>query len=97
MNYETMPFGKYKGEFIEEIPSNYLIYSLENFDVPTDLKDVIKFEICKRLDLDADISIFMDDVRSIYKKLCKKHHPDVGGSNQAMQAINEFNNELKKL
>lgn len=28
--YYTMPFGKYKGEYLEDIPTSYLIWVLEN-------------------------------------------------------------------
>ena len=52
MNYETMPFGKYKGVFINDIPSNYLIHSLESFDLPELLKDQLKEEVYKRIGLE---------------------------------------------
>lgn len=49
MNYEVFPFGKYKGVQISELPSNYLMYAVENFNLPIELEDELKFEILNRL------------------------------------------------
>lgn len=38
MNYEKMPFGKYKGVKIEDLPTEYMAYALEKFDLPDELK-----------------------------------------------------------
>lgn len=49
MYYEVFPFGKYKGMRIEEIPSTYLVYSLEKFELPKELQSHIYFTILGRL------------------------------------------------
>ena len=32
----------------------------------------------------------LEKIQSAYRKLAKKHHPDRGGSHEAMVALNEF-------
>ena len=38
----TMPFGKYKGEFLEDIPIQYLDWMLENADLKNNIKNRIR-------------------------------------------------------
>ena len=97
MIYETMPFGKYKGYLISEIPSNYLVYGLEAFELPEELKESIKEEVCDRLQIDNSGDYNSFKIKDAYKKMSKKYHPDLGGSTEAMQAINEFNSLLKSI
>ena len=89
-----MPFGKYKGVCISEIPTNYLAYGLESFELPEELKESMKEEVCDRLKISSQ-SYDSSKIKEVYKRLSKKYHPDLGGSNEAMQAINEFNALLK--
>ncbi len=38
----------------------------------------------------------LDDLKTVYRDLCKKHHPDLGGDTATMQAINaEYSKILK--
>ena len=37
-----------------------------------------------------------DFLKATYKNMCKKYHPDKGGTNEAMAAINDFYNILIK-
>lgn len=56
---------------------------------------VLAFGLLDRIGFDYS---FVTNVRnkytSIRKKLAMKYHPDKGGSTEAMQAINEFYDEL---
>lgn len=92
MNYLTFPFGKYKGFRIQEIPINYIVYALQNMDLPEELNDQLRDVLIEQLDLSFGDSV---NVKSAYRIMCKKHHPDMGGSAYAMQIINEFYNLLK--
>ena len=92
MNYQAMPFGKFKGVFITEIPTNYLCYAIEEFDLPVELQNQIKFEISIRLDI-APVEISNkteQDFKNAYRKLSVKYHPDKGGSGLEMKVLNEF-------
>lgn len=92
MNYEAMPFGKFKGVRITEIPTNYLCYAVEEFELPIELENQIKFEISIRLDLvPINISNSVEqDFKNAYRKLSVKYHPDKGGSGIEMKVLNEF-------
>jgi hypothetical protein len=75
------------------IPSNYLIHSLESFVLETELSDCIKEEIFKRLSIDNDNS----KISEVYNFLMKKYNiVQDDGSNQACNAIQEFNNLIKQ-
>lgn len=44
-----MPFGKYKGQEVEDIPSGYLLYILENgTDLPTSLINEMESQLAMR-------------------------------------------------
>lgn len=90
MNYETMPFGKFKGVRITEIPTNYLCYAVEEFELPIELQNQIKFEISIRLDLVPISNNVEQDFKNAYRKLSVKYHPDKGGSGIEMKVLNEF-------
>ena len=93
MNYTVFPFGKFKGVAIHAIESNYIVYALENFDLPDDLKNQLRYEIFNRFSIQTD-EIDSYKVSAVYKKLANIYHPDKGGSDLAMQAINQFKSEL---
>jgi hypothetical protein len=87
-----MPFGKFKNINIENIDANYLNWLLEN---STNLDFYLKNYILKHLNnISIDINN-KNEIRQIYISLCKKYHPDNGGSNEAMAAINDFYSILK--
>lgn len=93
MNYTVFPFGKFKGVAIHAIESNYIVYALENFDLPDDLKNQLRNEIFIRFSIRTD-KIDIWEINAVYKKLANIYHPDKGGSDLAMQAINQFKSEL---
>ncbi len=41
--------------------------------------------------------ITTDAVKTLFRKLSKKYHPDIGGSNEAMKALGEFRDEVVKI
>ena len=89
-----MKFGKFKGSDISEIPDSYLQWLSSNVQLREPLASVIWEELqerglepepmptAKRLDADK--------VRTVYRMLSQKWHPDHGGDTEAMKAINEF-------
>lgn len=96
MQYQVMPFGKFKGVPVNELPHTYLAYALTTFDLPVELKNTLSFELLDRIGFDYSFNIVECERRysAIRKKLAIRFHPDKGGSNEAMQAVNEFYNEL---
>jgi uncharacterized protein (DUF3820 family) len=105
MSYTRMPFGKYKGIEIPELPSNYLLYALETFDLPEELTMVLTTTLYDRLVSLPNCGVYFENIvlkvgieehkiKAAYKALTLKYHPDKGGSHEAMQAINEFRDLL---
>lgn len=91
MKFIKFPFGKFKGVDIREIESTYLVYALENFSLPDELSSAILYEISARLgNVILNDAITKEHITFAYKKLALIYHPDKGGSDLAMQAINDF-------
>jgi hypothetical protein len=90
MNYQTMPFGKFKGTLIKELPTNYIAYALESFELPDELTGKLKDEICERLYLFPKSIPLAKNFNDVYRKLAVKYHPDRGGSGIEMKVLNEF-------
>jgi len=98
MNYEKFPWGKYKGHKISSIESTYIVYALESFDLPIELHEALINELQKRFSIGVDEYNEITPIRvgTIYRELSKQFHPDAGGSDSAMQAINRFREMLLK-
>ncbi len=96
-------FGKYAGYPLCDIPASYLGMALETFTIPEPLAHQCRAELLHRFGLmqplpsQTEVTAAPDDkMKAIYRKLATKYHPDKGGSTQAMQAVNEFYQELSR-
>lgn len=65
MYYEVFPFGKYKGVKLNELPSTYIVLSLEQFDLPTELVNELYKILLGRLKV---FSIMELKVKTLSKK-----------------------------
>jgi hypothetical protein len=94
-----MPFGKHRGLPLEEVPDSYLMWILDN--VTLDNRPSLREAIRLRLGLprtDSRTGANLDGlVKSWYRRLSMDFHPDRGGSHEAMIAINEAHERLRKL
>jgi hypothetical protein len=95
-----MPFGKYHGADLEDIPDSYLewLFNLEDLREP--LRSAVILErAARRRDYydepSANMPDVQDRVRSAYRELSLKYHPDHGGNHIAQCAINEFYERLR--
>jgi len=92
-----MPFGKYKGCEVADLPKSYLDWLYHNVE----LRGTLEIEVARAL---LGPSPYFDElpepepgkVKRIYRELALKWHPDRGGSVQAMQAVNEFYERLNE-
>ena len=100
---KTMPFGKYKGQKISQIPSDYLEWAMGvAYD---DLLAAIKQELNLRNGISGgtvefligknQIKMFQELIRVGYRELTKKYHPDKGGKTEDMQTLNAINSTLE--
>lgn len=88
-----MPFGKFKGHEVGEIPEDYLLWLTEHVDLREPLLSYVKIA----LDV-QDRAIMLSDnrIRQAYRKAVKEFHPDAGGNDMAMAAINRFYELLRE-
>lgn len=93
----TMPFGKHKGEDLEDIPEPYLVWVLDHCELKS---PTLEAEIKRVLGLGPSTDTFLrpsvDDLKPVYRRMASKYHPDRGGSTEAMVAVNEFWEEINK-
>lgn len=103
-----MPFGKHKGELLEDVPESYLRWLLRNCD----LGPVIRGAILETLGEEDDDEpepprqapprqappgskeTMEAEVQRLRRKYAASYHPDRGGSHDAMKAVNGFADEL---
>jgi len=88
-----IPFGKYRGAFINQLPTEYLEW-LTTIDVREPLATKIKEEYERRLydqsAIESPMTLrLVDEIISAgVRVLARTHHPDAGGEHDEMVAIN---------
>jgi hypothetical protein len=94
-----MPFGKWRGHDLSEIPLNYLQWLWGNAELRGRLLEAVCYEIQSRQDSFAMPTAKVDagHIQKVYRSMAFKWHPDRGGSHTAMQAINEFYEQIKQI
>jgi hypothetical protein len=101
-------FGKHKNKLLEDVPCDYLAWALENCNnISMWLKAAIARELERRIDARAEEapppspSCGLVDIRGVisswYREMSLRFHPDRGGSDEAMKAINHAYDRLKQL
>jgi len=99
----TFPFGKYKGEAIEDIPTDYLLWA-KTIAKPF-LKEVIETELKRRAyasavnepDIPRELMpLYCELIKEGYRALAKKYHPDSGGKTADMQKLNSLKEIMEK-
>jgi hypothetical protein len=103
----TMPFGKYRGTRLEDVPSDYLRWCLDDCDFVASrprLRAAIAAEWQRRLNpppppsADATVRpILLEFVRAGFRALVQRHHPDHhGGDHTAMVRVNQQAETLRR-
>jgi putative quorum-sensing-regulated virulence factor len=99
-----VPFGKFKGWDLTDIPDDYLLW-LTTIELRPFLKVAIEEERAARRHLFGPRSfslstderkIAVDLIEHGRRSLAKVNHPDVGGSHAAMVAINNAADRLRQ-
>jgi hypothetical protein len=88
-------FGKYKSWDLCEVPATYLEYMLQQYE-----KNVEDFrtELQRRhAEEEANLPLVERIITLGYRAMAKEAHPDVGGSNEAMQELNETVETLRNM
>ncbi|NLS92743.1 MAG: hypothetical protein GXX96_11360 [Planctomycetaceae bacterium] len=86
-----MPFGKHRGKLLETIPHDYLLWVLDNCD---NLSPTVRNEVQRILGIGRhsytppQTPLAVSTVNEWYRRLAREFHPDLGGSHEAMKAVN---------
>lgn len=94
-----MPFGKYRGRDVADLPEDYTIWLLEHVRLRPTLRRAVEARLglleLERLrdELRAECAQLMgeldnDTIGRWYREMARRFHPDAGGSHEAMKAIN---------
>src|SRR5262245_19933812 len=105
MNGRRLEFGKYRGSLLRDVPLGYLQWCLpENDFVRGDpgLRHDIEAELSRRggtpqTEEAGPLVQGAAVVRQWYREMVLRWHPDRGGNNDAMQAINDAHDRLRQL
>jgi len=98
-----MPFGKFKGSNLSEVPDQYLLWLGRNVELREPLLSAVGLEFRERrltFDEAPATTGTMDAgrVKTIYRELSLMFHPDrIGGDGEAQRALNLFYERLKVL
>jgi uncharacterized protein (DUF3820 family) len=94
-----MPFGRYRGSCLNELPDGYLIWLAENVELREPLLSGVLMEFKERgLTMDqrpTTANPEPDKVKAAYRELSQRFHPDrIGGDGEAQRALNLFYEKL---
>jgi hypothetical protein len=106
-NSVRFPFGRYKGQCVQDVPTSYLKWAwttIENLKEP--LRSAVRHELRSRgARLDDSppngkpmpASALQPIIQTWYRRLCLQYHPDRGGSDTAMRVVNNARDLLMEL
>jgi hypothetical protein len=91
-----VPFGKFRGVGLADVPDDYLrwLHTLDDLREP--LRSAVAKEYALRFEVAAGLPSLSPEIRLMaqelvsagYRALARLHHPDSGGFTQVMQQVN---------
>jgi hypothetical protein len=103
----VLTFGKHRGQHIRDVPSSYLMFVWAECHIAWQLRDAIRRELADRLGLQPAAprhqppaisrEALSEALARWHRRACLKHHPDRGGSELVMMALNDARDELAAL
>jgi len=100
-----MPFGKYKGVLIADLPADYLRWLFEQVELREPLRSFIHNEYHARFSkrtasakqpLPEVITMAEELLSAGYRKLAQRHHPDHGSDHKTMVLVNNAADFLRQ-
>jgi len=100
-----MPFGKYQGVLVADLPDDYLHWLHEKVSLREPLRTAVQREFESRFSREnatatrppSEILTMAEELVSVgYRKLAQLHHPDHGGDHRAMTLVNNAADFLRK-
>jgi hypothetical protein len=101
-----MPFGKYKGWPLWDVPGDYLLWVLREcarlrpglrLDIQAELRSRVAAAGPETPPPGNTLALTSALIRTWHREMVLRYHPDRGGSHEAMQAINDAHDRLKEL
>lgn len=93
-----MPFGKYRGASLEQVPDHYLLWILDKCQEISDtLRDAIRDRLSLNERHSAGTTNWEGFVQTWYHAMVKDFHPEKGGSEEALRAINAGYGRMRRL
>jgi hypothetical protein len=104
-----MPFGRFKGFLLSDIPNWYLSWLAGLDDLREPLASAVEREFRRRHNEEEpepaapagaacpDPRVADELVTAGFKSLARKYHPDMGGSHESMLAVNRVAEWLRAL
>jgi len=98
----TIPFGKYKGRNICEVPTDYLDWLLSLSDLKCSFRYAVQDELRRRFappppPKKHQPQLRLDIADAWRRKMAFEFHPDRGGTVEGMRAINRGYEYLREL
>lgn len=72
MTGKSMPFGKYKGRPLSELPDPYVAWLIKKCDLKEPLKTWVEELICEKVFKDKKEELVMEWVETNYKKTLQR-------------------------
>ena len=91
-----MPFGKHKGEYLDDIPGDYLEWVLENCELNPYLRTAIENSLDPPVKLTGS-EITQAKLEQWYRTMALRFHPDKGGTDEQMKVVNACREELERV
>jgi hypothetical protein len=96
-----MPFGKFRGNDLADLPDKYLDWLLFEIELREPLRSAVQREYSTRESgfsiPETSDTLDADKVKKIYRNLARQYHPDIiGGTGDVMKGINIFYEAIKQ-
>lgn len=96
-----MPWGKYRGMPINDIPPDYLAWLLRNCDLQPHLKAAVQRAYerhCRPHESHTGTAVAIAPlVRKWYRRMALEYHPDKRGDHESMKIVNRARDILLEL